>query len=65
MVRKKLWWIGIRKQDRIGWNYLLMEFLTYLWNYLLIYERDYQSLVFAMMRGISELASGAFLRNGV
>ena len=65
MVRKKLWWIGIRKQDRIGWNYLLMELLTYLWNYLLIYERDYQSLVFAMMRGISELASGAFLRNGV
>ena len=36
MVRKKLWWIGIRKQDRIGWNYLLMELLTYLWNYLLI-----------------------------
>ena len=48
-----------------GIPYLLMEFLTYLWNYLLIYERDYQSLVFAMMRGISELASGAFLRNGV
>ena len=49
----------------MGWTYLLMKLLTYLWNYLLIYERDYQSLVFAMMRGISELASGAFLRNGV
>ena len=65
MVREKLWWIGIRKRDRMGWNYLLMEFLTYLWNYLLIYERDYQSLVLSRMRGISELAGGAFLRNRV
>ena len=47
------------------WNYLLMKLLTYLWNYLLIYERDYQSLVLSRMRGISELAGGAFLRNRV